>query len=135
PAASGTWFDPTAPGTGVSLSLSPDADHAPTAVVFLATVSPAGEALWLSGAGKFADAVLDVALTRTSASGNAPVTTTPAGRLRFEYLGCGEATLSVDGVDVRFPDDDADLLQLTQTVGLPSCSPPTSRPQWNVSGG
>ncbi|MBB5208162.1 hypothetical protein [Chiayiivirga flava] len=129
PAVSGTWFDPDAPGTGVSLSLAPDAGHAePTAVLFLATLSPDGAPLWLTGAGKFEDAVLTVPLTRSSAAGSAPVQTTAAGTARFEYLGCGDAVLSVDGVEVRFPDGDAALRQLTTTFGLDDCKPPTTRP-------
>lgn len=129
PAVSGTWFDPTAPGVGVSLSLAPDpGQDKPTAVLFLATLSPEGEPLWLTGSGKFEDATLQVALTRSSAGAQGDaIDTTPAGTATFEYLGCDEARLSVQGIDVLFPTGDATLQQLTHTFGLPSCQPPTTR--------
>lgn len=129
-AVSGTWFDPTTPGVGVSLSLAPDAGHdEPTAVLFLATLSPEGESLWLTGSGKFVDATLQVALTRSSAdTQGAAIDTTPAGTATFDYLGCGDARLAVDGVEVRFPADESMLRQLTHTFGLPPCEPPTTHP-------
>lgn len=128
-AVSGTWFDPTTPGVGVSLSLAPDAGHnEPTAVLFLATLSREGESLWLTGSGKFVDATLQVALTRSSAGAQGDIDTAPAGTATFDYLGCGETRLAVEGVDVRFPVAEATLRQLTHTFGLPPCEPPTTRP-------
>lgn len=129
PAISGTWFDPSAPGVGVSLSLAPDPGHEePTAVLFLATLTDEGEPLWLTGSGKFVDATLEVALTRSSDDDrDGTVETAPAGTATFEYLGCDSAQLSIDGVEVRFPADDDALRQLTHTFGLPGCRPPTTR--------
>lgn len=122
-AASGTWFDPSAPGTGVSLSLADSGGSEPTAVLFLATLDDAGAPLWLTGAGTFEDAVLTVPLTRSAPTADG-IGTEPAGTATFAYLGCGAARLTVDGVEVRFPDAaGADLQQLTTTAGLPSCAP------------
>lgn len=122
-AVSGTWFDPGAAGTGVSLSLADTGGSEPTAVLFLATLDDAGTPLWLTGAGAFEDAVLTVPLTRSTTTPDG-IGTEPAGTATFAYLGCGEARLTVDGVDVRFPDSTgADLQQLTTTAGLDTCEP------------
>lgn len=124
-AVSGTWFDPATAGTGVSLSLSGDAAGIMTGVLFLATLDAAGAPLWLTGAGQFEDAVLTVPLTRSGLAGDGSIASESVGHATFEYLGCGTARLSVDGVEVRFPDSEGSpLQQLTGTTGVPSCLPP-----------
>lgn len=127
---SGTWFSPEAAGTGVSISLSEPsiAGSEPTAVLFLATLTPEGEPVWYTGAGTFVDSVLQVPLTRSSAPGVGGAITSPVvGTATFEYAGCGAAHLSVDGIGLRFPGSEgADLQQLTGTAGVLSCHPPQS---------
>jgi hypothetical protein len=127
PAASGTWYDNSTPGTGITLNLLPkdSSDTAGTAVLFLATFDPDGTPQWLSGVGSFSDARLTVPLRRAGVSGDSP----PDATAVFDYLGCGQATLSVSGMALGFPIGTVTLTQLTLTAGLPGCAPPAKLPQ------
>jgi hypothetical protein len=122
PDISGTWYDPTAAGTGLVINLVPSPGLLdPRAFVILATVNAAGQPVWYSGVGVFVDARLEVSLTLGGA-------TAPAGVGVFEYDGCGRAHFRVDNLALRFPAGRASLQQLTQTVGVSACTPPLFEP-------
>jgi len=111
PSISGTWFDPSAPGSGFVLTLIPDASTAePQAMLFSAALDRGRQPFWQLGVGRFSNANLAV----TGATGGM----TPAPqRLQFSYRGCGRATMT----DIAFPTFFTELTQLTTVAGVEAC--------------
>ncbi len=125
-AASGIWFSPDSPGSGLVLNLLPSPTGAAegVAVVFVASHRADGTPEWLSGIGRFIDATLQVDVRLSSTAPDAPAD----GQLSFRYLGCGQATLQLDGATVAFPSGTETLRQMTRTKGVDDCTPPRLRP-------
>lgn len=113
PSISGTWFDPSAPGSGFVLTLIPDTSTAePQAMMFSAALDGARLPSWQVGLGRFDNAHLTVA---GSLGGSA----VGPRQLRFSYLGCGRATV----VDLAFPTFFTALRQLSRVGGVEACQP------------
>jgi hypothetical protein len=109
--ASGAWFDPAQPGTGLFLNLmGAESD----AAVYLTERAVGGELNWWVGVGRFQSGRLELDLARGGSS--------EPGALRrfvFEYRGCGRAESAFGtGAQPR------PLVQLTQVQGIEGCEPP-----------
>lgn len=116
PSLSGAWFDPSAPGTGVFISLVDVAEGSPGAIVYRTSFDETGRPVWQVGIGQFDDARLRLDLQTGGTSDSAGRRT-----LELDYLGCGRAQM-------RFADAPGaitKLSQLTGTYGVETCLPPT----------
>jgi hypothetical protein len=115
---SGAWFDPSAPGAGVFISLVDAAEGSPGAIVYMSSLDTAGKPVWQVGLGQFDDARLRVDLQTGGASDSAVQRT-----LELDYQGCGQAQMRF----VDAPTAVTQLRQLTSTYGVETCLPPASR--------
>jgi hypothetical protein len=123
PAVSGTWHDPNQPGSGLFLNLIPPAPGEPSGRAFLYLLTQRnGLAAWAGGIGQFVDGVLRVGLQGPNLAAN-------AGTAVFEYRGCGDALLRVEGdLGLQFPLGQVRIEQLTRTGGVSDCRPPQRGP-------
>jgi hypothetical protein len=112
---SGAWFDPSAPGTGVFISLVDVAEGSPGAIVHITGLDVAGKPVWQVGMGQFENARLRVDLQTGGTSDSAGRRT-----LELTYQGCGRAQMRFMDAPIAVKQ----LTQLTSTYGVESCMPP-----------